>query len=349
MPDVLVLSDEVDGPVDAVVGAMRRRGADVRVFGTRSLPSPSHGISLELGSDGVPRALQLTSNADSIDLLEVKSVWWRRPHRPRSDHRDEAIRAFIEDEYSLALSGLANINTQTRWVNRPWVERRLERNKLAQLYLAQAAGLEVPETICSSVPDDVLAFAERHGTVAVKSAAGWCARTENGYRMAYTQRMSAAELAADTAAIQRAPVIVQPYLDKAYELRVTVAGSAIFTCKIDSQASLRTEVDWRRYDFAHVAHDAVQLDAGTATRIRDFMRAAGLDFAAIDLVVRPDGSIVFLEANPSGQFLWLEALTNARIVESMADLLLDRANPPPETVEQAPDTTERSGTCADVV
>jgi glutathione synthase/RimK-type ligase-like ATP-grasp enzyme len=162
----------------------------------------------------------------------------------------------------------------------------------------------------------------------VKSAAGWCTPVGNGYRMAYTARMTAPELAAQAAAIRRAPVIAQPYLDKAYELRVTIAGSAVIACRIDSQASPRSEVDWRRYDFARVRHECVELDDTVVTALRRFMRAAELDFAAVDLVVRPDGSTVFLEANPSGQFLWLEALTGAGIVKAVANLLLDGDSPP---------------------
>jgi hypothetical protein len=45
------------------------------------------------------------------------------------------------------------------------------------------------------------------------------------------------------------PLTIQDYIEKAYELRVTVVGDRDFACKIDLQApGGNTSVDWRRYN-----------------------------------------------------------------------------------------------------
>lgn len=58
-----------------------------------------------------------------------------------------------------------------------------------------------------------------------------------------------------------------------------------------------------------------------------FMNSAKLSFAAIDLIVTPDNDYVFLEANPDGQYLWIEGITGAPISKAIARTLSE----PPKT------------------
>jgi hypothetical protein len=51
------------------------------------------------------------------------------------------------------------------------------------------------------------------------------------------------------------------------------------------------------------------------------MRRLGLVYGAIDMRRTPDGSYVFLEVNPSGQFLFIEELTAQPLTTSLARLL----------------------------
>ena len=48
------------------------------------------------------------------------------------------------------------------------------------------------------------------------------------------------------------------------------------------------------------------------------MNRLGLAFGAIDLVLTPEGQYVFLEINPSGQWLWLEDKLGFPITERIA-------------------------------
>ena len=47
----------------------------------------------------------------------------------------------------------------------------------------------------------------------------------------------------------------------------------------------------------------------------------GLRYGAIDLIVTPEGRIVFLELNPTGQYLWIEQATGLPISLALAELL----------------------------
>jgi glutathione synthase/RimK-type ligase-like ATP-grasp enzyme len=46
-----------------------------------------------------------------------------------------------------------------------------------------------------------------------------------------------------------------------------------------------------------------------------------INFASLDMILTPEGEFVFLELNPNGQWLWLEAELGLPLVASMADLL----------------------------
>lgn len=50
-------------------------------------------------------------------------------------------------------------------------------------------------------------------------------------------------------------------------------------------------------------------------------RTLKLRFGAFDFIVTPAGEVVFLEVNPSGQWLWLDRVAGLAISDAMADLL----------------------------
>ena len=66
--------------------------------------------------------------------------------------------------------------------------------------------------------------------------------------------MSASELRAQAGDNVATPGIFQPYVDKAFELRVVYVGGTIFACRIESQQSTVADKDWRRYDLANTPH-----------------------------------------------------------------------------------------------
>ena len=51
------------------------------------------------------------------------------------------------------------------------------------------------------------------------------------------------------------------------------------------------------------------------------MDAFGLLYGAFDFIVTPEGRHVFLEVNPAGQYLWVEAKTGLQITSAVVDAL----------------------------
>ncbi len=54
----------------------------------------------------------------------------------------------------------------------------------------------------------------------------------------------------------------------------------------------------------------------------ELVEQLGLTYGAIDMIVTPDGRYVFLEINPAGLYLWIEAATGLPITDAICDLLV---------------------------
>jgi glutathione synthase/RimK-type ligase-like ATP-grasp enzyme len=122
------------------------------------------------------------------------------------------------------------------------------------------------------------------------------------------------------------PIITQAAIPKALELRATVVGDEVLTVAIHSQQTRHTRHDWRRFDHDRTPITRYALDPVSQQRCRDLVRQLGLAYGAIDLILTPDGRIVFLEINPNGQYLWLELLGGVPISDSVARWLANGGN-----------------------
>jgi ribosomal protein S6-L-glutamate ligase RimK-like protein len=314
-PQVIVASDEGSPTVSSLVECVASLGGEAHVLSKRRLP---HEGCVALDARGG----EVRLGGGRVRLDACRGIWNWHADTPLASDDDDHTARYVRREWELTLRGLAVTSPESIWVNHPLRASWLEGNKLAQMSLAARAGFDVPPTLLSNDPDKIVRFARQFDHVAVKSQGGaWRELPDGGVAVTYTQRCTSAELDASRGGLSRAPVLVQPYLAKAYELRVTVVDGTVFVCRIDSQASTRTEVDWRR-DVNAVTHELVDASPGEADRIRALVDAAGLRYAAIDLARTHDGQTYFLDLNPAGQFGWIEARTGAPILRTLAEALL---------------------------
>jgi len=177
----------------------------------------------------------------------------------------------------------------------------------------------------SNDPGRVTAFAKDQGGLLLKSI-GYTHLDPKEELVLYSERFGLAEIERSHPAIRACPIYAQAYIPKRYEYRVMFIGGEILACRIDSQASKKTAVDWRHYDFENVAHSAVELPAEVQGRISAFMEAVGLLYGALDLIEKPNGEFVFLEVNPSGQWEWIAKLAHLPIADTVSSMLARMAH-----------------------
>lgn len=291
----------------------------------------------ELGKHGltcsvVPSSESLYSIGDAAIDDRSSKIWWRRGTWPKPhqfSESDPVIAQFIARQYSGALKNILSLAYSYRenWMNHPQDESLIDENKILQHRMAKEAGLDVVPLLCTDNVEHAISFAQRYGVVAIKPVGGFIMKTKNALGKEiplslFTRRLSLAEFMHVAQLVTYAPILMQPYVEKKYELRVTIVGDTCLAARIDSQESERTRVDWRNYDLNNTPHSIFQLNPSLEEALQRFMRIAKLHFAAIDMIVTPDDEIVFLEANPCGQYGWIEDLTGLPISETIASWLL---------------------------
>jgi len=207
-----------------------------------------------------------------------------------------------------------------KWVNRKETVDFLASNKFYQQSIAYQVGLLTPDTLISNDWESVVHFSDPTEGVLLKSI-GYIKLDDEGRKFLYSQRFSHEEIIESEKAIRRCPVFCQEYVQKLCEHRVMVIGNRVLACRIDSQASEKTRVDWRHYDFENVKHTSVELPMIVQENLLRFMREVGLQYGAIDLIETPKGEFVFLEINPSGQWGWIADFANLPIPEAVAEML----------------------------
>ena len=110
-----------------------------------------------------------------------------------------------------------------------------------------------------------------------------------------------------------------------FEISVLVE-CPVFAAEVDSQASTRSEEDWRRDGVALVgAWQSHTLPATVTEKILALMDRIQLNYGAMDMILTPDDRYVFIEVNPVGEWFWLDRHAGFHIADALADVLLDRA------------------------
>jgi glutathione synthase/RimK-type ligase-like ATP-grasp enzyme len=122
------------------------------------------------------------------------------------------------------------------------------------------------------------------------------------------------------------PMVFQERIVKHRELRVTVIGNRIFAAAIDSMAMPGAETDWRQKGISLLDRwTSYTLPPEVERSIAAYMDRIGMQYSALDFIVEPNGRHVFLEANPAGEFYWLQHnAPHFPLTEALADALTDQ-------------------------
>ncbi len=309
---IVAVSHARDEHAPPVLAALRRIGARAVLLDLADFPLRAT-LALAYGGRGRPRSV-LRTPGGTIDPREVRAIWWRRPEPfdlGRGLSRVDAEFSFRE--LLEALGGLA-ASLDATWVNDPWRDAAAS-HKPRQLALAERLGLRVPATLVTSDADRARAFlARRRGATVHKTLHGM-GETWRPTRLVRARDLSRLD------ALRWAPVVFQEYVP-GVDVRVTVVGDRVFPIEIDVRKTRSPE------DFRPVWREApiapCRLPDDVERRLLALVAELGLRFAAIDLRRRDDGEHVFLEVNPSGQWLFLEERTGQPITAALARLLAGR-------------------------
>jgi hypothetical protein len=323
---VLILTEREDPHADVVETKLKRRGAEVYRFDYREFPQAA---ALSIKYTGRKKEIRLGCGDRQIDLSRCTSGWLRRPGKPIVDEvQQRLLHAYAEEECFQVLLDTWN-TLDTAWLPGPiWAIRRADCKQL-QLELAAALGFEIPPTLITSDPDEFLDFYRQHGGQLIDKTPSvvLAASQRTGMElMRFTQPVTTRDVGY-ARRLRYSPMLFQPRVPKRFELRITVVGEEVLAAEIHSQATHRTKLDWRHYDWGHTPYRPHALPAEVREQCLRLVAQLGLRYGAIDMIVTPDDRYVFLEINPNGQWLWVEQQAGLPISDAICEALIRPSRP----------------------
>jgi glutathione synthase/RimK-type ligase-like ATP-grasp enzyme len=323
---VLIISYARDLHARAVAYAIRAKGHICKEFYCADYPTLA-SITL-MASSHIDSAGSVLCHADgSFDIGDDKfdTIWLRRrpaPYLPPSMNPGDREVASRQCERGLSDLIAALDRPGVFWVN-PLECEITSYLKMYQLRHAQRAGLTIPETLISNNPNDIREFIARCNGKAIhklQQNAMWKSQDGNQVFGCYTAPVTCSDLPRD-ATLRLSPGIFQPLLKKQFEVRVACCGNYLMAVRIDSQSDDRASIDWRAGQW-YVDMTPHLLPEETARGIRRFLDSTGLAHASLDFIVDENGEYIFLEANPQGQFLWMEDRAEMPILDIFTQYLI---------------------------
>ena len=292
---------------------LKTRGYEPVIVEADSIANGRASFSMELKSSG---SILITYKGQVLDLPSIGAAWYRRPHY-YGNPKNQLRWLMIKEEYEATHDSIFGLVPEDAWLN-TLEHMRVADVKFPQLLTAAKLGFEIPTSVTANSWEAVETLPSED--VIVKFITHAAIPTNNGgYKGLPTNILKKNNLPKHGKSY---PGLWQSFISKKREWRVTVVGDTVFSAAIYTSSEAKN--DWREHQFdeKHVTFKAEKLPAKYEKLCVAYTKQYSLQYGALDLVERPDGSIVFLEINPGGQFVWLEEKLGLPISAAIAECLI---------------------------
>jgi glutathione synthase/RimK-type ligase-like ATP-grasp enzyme len=320
---VLILSNQDDVHAD-IVGA-RLESMDVPYL--RADPGRTNDdfnyVFQSSGEIDTDRVIMWQADRPAIDPDQQRSVLVRRIS-PQSELSGAGpnIQRFQAAETTSALGGIfSTLTSRVPWFNHPYANQ-VAGDKIAQLRCARQVDLSVPATMVTNDPSHAFDFYEEFSRDIVVKSLSPLAAPQEVVPALFTTRVPADLDRAAWASVVAGSSILQQRVPKTADVRVAVVGDRLLACRIESQALAETSTDWRTNGEV-LDHQEIVVPPAVGERLRRLRRQLGLRLMHVDFCVDQQDQWWFLEANPNGQWLWLELNAGLPVSHAIAEQLAD--------------------------
>lgn len=332
---ILIITNKGDIHCNPVIKHLQRNGDKYFRLNTESLLT-DYLISFSYKDQSVDLHIENKINGKTLSSKEVISVWERRPNSPvLPEINNEKIKLVVEDE----------ANELTKWIRHFFINCRMigssvwdrpNESKLRQMDLASRvinelrSEIKLPHTLLTNSKKDLEQFSNNKKEIVLKPISADGLMLDDKLEIPFTSRKVNSKninvITQDD--LELCPSFMQEYVEKNYELRITVIGEKILCCKIDSQKLPKGNgrEDWRE-GYEHGLSEVEEwIDCPDEIQefITLYMQKMNLNFGCFDFIYAKNNSFYFLECNPNGQWMWLEEDLGIPISESIANFLAFR-------------------------
>lgn len=299
MKYVLVICSSIDETVDYII---EKNESDVYFF--RLNVDFLYEYDINVYNDG----WKISHGDIKLDSRDVISIYYRKPILPALAEYSLEYRIVAHRDIMSLINGLAD-SFSGKVLSKPFMLRKTE-NKIFQLLAARKFGLLLPN---SSITNDNKVLKEFYDEKSIiKPLTTGKVKLAEKYNLHNTALLK--NVFCD---IRNTPVYVQEYIDKKYEVRLTIVDDQCFAVAINAF----NKIDWR-INSEKNHYEIIVCPESVKVQCYNILRENGLAFGAFDFIVTMDEEWIFLEFNPNGQWLWLEKLMDLPIAIAIIKYLL---------------------------
>lgn len=254
-----------------------------------------------------------------INTNNISGIYYRRPVLPHLDVKgikDDLLKQLQNEAYDLFDAFINSIST--KYLNTKYSILKAE-NKLLQMKIAKNIGLSTPRTIITNRKKALDTFMNKNRKYCIKPLYMGFFELNGNKFVPYTAIIEKT----DYELIQNFPALIQEYIDKKYEIRVTCIGDKIFPVKILSQSNSNTIIDWRVDNCSAVEYQKMTISKNLENMCLNLLSQFNLNFACIDLIVSKNNKVYFLDLNPNGQWAWLDEILELGIAKEIERYFYD--------------------------
>ncbi|MEU0811403.1 hypothetical protein [Streptomyces sp. NPDC005970] len=244
----------------------------------------------------------LATSLRSVELTDIRAVYWNRPNQVVFPDLSESDAHWARGAARVGLGGiLAGLAAGwSRWMNHPSRAAAAE-FKPEQLRVASNVGFDTPRTLITNSSIAVTEFAKDVGRPIITKPMGipYIAHESIGVETMFTRVVDLGDLNG----VETTAHLFQEWIEGAFEVRLFSIGGTCHSVRIDAHSEAAS-LDWRT-DYDALSYSAIATPEAISDAVHMYMTTMRLTYAALDFIARPDGTWTFLEANPSGQWAWL--------------------------------------------
>jgi glutathione synthase/RimK-type ligase-like ATP-grasp enzyme len=303
---ILIITHKQDYTADFVINKLNQQ--NIQYYRYNCEDCLTEPLTLKFGD---------ISSLSFLSNKKITSVWYRRFKLPEVFGKDQMERTYLLEELEMHLHNLIAIIPAEKWLSYPSNIRNAE-NKYLQMEIAVRIGFRLPKTLISNDKKQVKEFLMSNEQTIIKPVnKGRVNNNQYKSKLIFTSLIPE-NIPKQLDNFQILPGILQEYISKDYEIRITVVGNKLFSAKVDSQTDNETAIDWRK---KKLKFERCEIPKDLEEKCFKMLKELNISFGAFDFIKSTDGEYYFLEVNPNGQWVWIENDTSLPISDAIINYL----------------------------